>query len=78
MAHLFPDSEFNRVTRAAWPFIILTIRSILIEIRARFDAEITSFSTPVKTLQELIDDWNKQFGRYSKLSLDAPSQTADD
>ena len=67
-----PDSEFERVSRAAWPFVILEIRGILTSIRERFAAEVTAFSGAVQTLQELEGDWNARFGRFTKLSLDAP------
>jgi len=68
----FPAKEFERVTRAAIPFILIVILEVLKGLRQDFASNITAFSTPFGSPKTLVEDWNKQFGRFAKLSLDAP------
>ena len=66
----FPDEEFGRVTRAAWPFVLLAILDIAKHLQERFSVEMSCFSAPVTSPQELVEAWNAEFGRFTKMSFD--------
>lgn len=69
----FPAREFDRVTRTAIPFILFVILKVLQELRQHSSSGITAFSAPAKSPAELVEDWNKEFGRFTKLSLEPPA-----
>jgi hypothetical protein len=72
----FPDEELERVTRSAWPFVLLGIFTILKEVMARFAADVAIVASSVITAQELLDQWNERHGRFTELTLDeAPRST---
>jgi hypothetical protein len=65
----FQSEELDRVTRAAWPFVILAVRNLLNGLRERFAADVSVVSAPTTSLEDLVAGWNEQFGRFSKLEL---------
>jgi hypothetical protein len=67
----FSEEELDRVTRAAWPFVLLATADIIKRIRPRFTTEMTCLSACVTSPQELVDNWNDRFGRFTRLTLDA-------
>lgn len=66
----FPEDELDRVSRAAWPFVILAMQGMLSEIRKSFAADVVVVSSSVLTAEGLVDQWNERHGRFSKLSLE--------
>ena len=67
----FPEDELDRVSRAAWPFVILAMHGMLSEVREGFAADVMVVSSSVLTAEGLVDQWNERHGRFSKLSLGA-------
>jgi hypothetical protein len=65
----FPENELERVTRAAWPFVIRATLELLRDVRNQH-ADLTSVvSGTEQTPEQLVEEWNLQFGRFSKMSL---------
>ena len=63
----FPESEFQRVSRAAVPFILSAFKGILEDIQARqADVEL-AFSTRAEKLDQLKAKWNADFGRFGQI-----------
>ena len=67
----FPEKELERVTRAAWPLLVLAMRDMLSEIHQRFAANVSVVSSSVLTAKGLVDHWNEEHGRFSKISLES-------
>jgi hypothetical protein len=73
----FESEELNRVSRAAWPFVLLALRDLLNSLRERFPADVSVVTAPTLSLEDLVAEWNEQFGRFMKISL-ASSEAADE
>ena len=69
----FSHDEFNRVTRAAWPMVILEVMRPLRELRERFASDVSIVSSAVLTPDGIVAKWNEEYGRFSKLSLEPAS-----
>ena len=67
----FPEEELGRVTRAAWPFVTRYMQEMLEEAMQRFAVDVTVCSGPAMSLEQLADDWNQQFGRFTTWKLRA-------
>ena len=65
----FPENEFERVTRAAWPFVVRAILELLTQVRDEYAFLTSAVSANEKTPEHLVDEWNARFGRFSKISL---------
>lgn len=70
----FPTEEFDRVTRSAWPMVIRELIGPLKDLQ-RFAADLAIVSSSVLTSDALVAQWNEQFGRFSKISLE-PAATS--
>jgi hypothetical protein len=66
----FPEEELGRVSRSDWPFLVLAMLDMMRDILQRFAAKVSVVSSSVLTPQELLDQWNKQHGRFVKMSLE--------
>jgi hypothetical protein len=63
----FPESEFERVDRAAHPIVLRAVKDLLAKLpdqKAQIDG---AFSTEVQTLKQLQDRWNKEFGNFGPI-----------
>lgn len=74
----FPVGEFDRVSRAGWPFVLLAIAHVVTEGMKPFASDIHCVSGEVAAPGKLVAHWNEQFGRFTKLSFDAKEQAASD
>jgi hypothetical protein len=61
----FDGSEFDRVTRAAHPFIVRAIKEILLDLHERQAEVSTVFSATTEPLETLKERWNKEFGQFT-------------
>ena len=74
----FPVEEFNRVSRAGWPFVLLAIAHLVTENMKPFAADIHCVSGEVTAPRKVLEGWNEQFGRFMKLSFDAKAEAPAD
>ena len=65
----FREEEFDRVSRANWPFVLLAIADLVTDGMKAFASDIRCLSAGVGDLHDLQEDWNQRFGRFSRLSF---------
>lgn len=66
----FPEEEFKRVTRANWPFVIRALFGVMKQVREKGQRITRVFVGEQKTLEEVLSDWNTQYGQFQKFTLD--------
>ena len=73
----FQSEELDRVSRAAWPFVLLALRDLLNGLPTHAPADVSVIAGPTTSLDDLVAGWNEEYGRFMKISL-ASSDAADD
>src|SRR5262245_37118917 len=66
----FPEEELRRVSRAAWPFLVMAMLDMLRDTQRRFAANVSVVSSSVLTAEGLVDQWNERHGQFKKMSLE--------